>query len=67
MSEKLCVFCKKWELDIDYVYCSALTGGDMTKEIRCEPKGAVEFYSEEDFRNAILRAETCPDYDQVEV
>lgn len=60
--EKLCVFCKEWILDVDYIYYSTLTGGDMTKEISCKHKPSVSFYDEDDFRAAILRAETCEFY-----
>lgn len=61
--EKLCVFCKLWELDIDYTYYSTLTGGYMNKEMVCKPKGSVSFYDEDDFRKTILRAQTCEFYE----
>ena len=66
MSEKLCVFC-------EHLIYHSDTGGDYAEPAQLEcckghqlrDGGWQPIYGVEDFRKMILRAETCPDYKQV--
>lgn len=67
--EKLCVFCAhfRWA-EIEYRYYSTLTGGDMLGGMTCLKQRLNEGWplrpdTTEEFREAILTAEGCPDYD----
>lgn len=64
MSEKLCVFCKhfKWE----YVSPGCPTCGNMNGGMICLAQHYCEVlpYDEDDFREVLLRAESCPDYER---
>ena len=71
MSEKLCVFCEHWEIDGGHPDYSELTGGDPAT-MDCH-KGHYRYMDSQltdtrpdIFRAIILKAETCPDYEQVE-
>jgi len=61
MSEKLCVFCTNfgWGEISMYDY-GGETGAGIDGHY-CD----VRPYSTEEFRATLLRAETCPDYEQV--
>lgn len=67
MSEKLCMFCKHveyerpWNSDSDSG--TSFSGGGFS----CNKKHFYEggSYSLEDFREVMLKAEKCPDYEQV--
>lgn len=65
MSEKLCVFCKhfKWK-EIDYIYYSILTGGELTGGLTCKKDVFYEQLplDEDAFRKLILTAENCKEY-----
>lgn len=67
MSEKLCVFCKRFDWESIYTDApySEYTGGDTWGGASC---GAGHYRDErpsdtEDFRVLILRAEKCKDYE----
>lgn len=67
--EKLCVFCKHFDWEsIGYTYYSTLTGGEIDGGMACR-KGHYGHYdkgrpeSTEEFRDVILIAQTCKDYE----
>jgi hypothetical protein len=75
MSEKLCVFCKDWYFDGGDTGYSEYTPG-YNASMGCYKdrwkKGTksisiMNIYSQEEFRKIILQAQTCPDYEQVNV
>jgi len=70
MSEKLCVFCTNMEICDDRGFGSTETGPYGSKGPSCK-KGHFNHYSTEciddmdEYRELIIKAETCSDYDQV--
>ena len=65
--EKLCVFCTHFEMEDEGPVYSTISGCDPAR-MNCRKQHwtqCVGFNSEDDFRANILRAATCPDYDQV--
>ncbi len=64
---KLCVFCTHFRLEPEGAAYSTMSGGDPA-QMKCR-KGhwntCFGYDCEDDFRAHILRAATCPDYDQV--
>lgn len=69
--EKLCVFCTNWVFDGGEPDYSELTPGyagyiDCAKR-RFEQVKFINLGSPREFRQVILAAKTCPDYDQVKV
>jgi hypothetical protein len=63
MSEKLCVFCRHMKFDKTAEYDSG--GGDAC--VSCDKNRFNEcllMYSEDGFRELILHAGDCPDYDE---
>lgn len=67
MSEKLCIFCNHMRWDaIEYWHISTITGGMLQGGASCG-KGHYHGMKPEDeriLRLMLLRAETCPDYDE---
>jgi len=67
VNEKLCVFCKHWQFSGGSEHWSEYTPA-INASMDCA-KGhygaefELEYITEEGFRNIILKAETCPDYD----
>jgi hypothetical protein len=73
MSEKLCIFCIHfvWEKESMWGMGGTMTGPMMeggsatcAKKHQWECGGFPE--DEKDFRRIILKAKTCPDYEQVQ-
>ena len=68
--EKLCLFCKKHKFDYDPGSSCATCGYDAMAAMKCqEGHWNMHIYSyttTEQYRALLLKAETCPDYEQVE-
>lgn len=62
MSEKLCVFCTQLEMDTSG--CGGEHPDPANFSCRKQHFYLNFFGGLDDFRKEILRAETCPDYDQ---
>lgn len=67
--DKLCVFCKNFDI---YTGCASTfdesDGGMECRKDHFENKQSVfPSYDESDLRSIIFKAEKCPDYDQVKV
>ncbi len=70
--EKLCIFCTNCSIRDSRGYGSTLTGAWGAKGLACDKYHFSEDDTEspdsvEDIRVILLKAETCPDYEQVEV
>lgn len=66
--EKLCVFCRHFYLSMGYGDLSEVTPG-MDAEISCGKRRwrMEDYFVERDFRNFILLANTCPEYEYIPI